>query len=191
MRSAHALGAALMGAVLLATTGTSRPRLLMPLPHALSKSKLRTSTAAHESASTAECDCGYSVNASSDPAFAVFTSYLETDFLHLDKISDATEWQPQVYNVSTSDSRGPYGKLATLDNVVTNPIGEHHSWTGPARGDGDAGLQLIVRAQEVDGMIPLGEIVTFRRDMLYGSYRVAMKLTSVPGTCGAFFWVQS
>ena len=39
-------------------------------------------------------------------------------------------------------------------------------------------------------MIGMGEIVSERTDMLYGSFRVAMQLTGEAGTCGAFFFVS-
>ncbi|KAK4988228.1 hypothetical protein LTR50_004054 [Elasticomyces elasticus] len=40
-------------------------------------------------------------------------------------------------------------------------------------------------------MVEMGEIVTERDDMLYGSFRVGMKTTGVPGTCAAFFWYRN
>lgn len=54
---------------------------------------------------------------------------------------------------------------------------------------GDAGLQLWVGSTLVDGLVPMGEIASKRADMAYGSFRIGMKVTSVSGTCGAFFWV--
>jgi beta-glucanase (GH16 family) len=39
-------------------------------------------------------------------------------------------------------------------------------------------------------MVRSGEIDSLRRDMRYGSFRVGMKMSDVPGTCAAFFWVS-
>lgn len=119
----------------------------------------------------------------------VWTDLLETDFLHVDNLTDSG-WVPQVYNVSSTAARGAYGKMATLENVRANPLKNSWDWAGEAVEGGDAGLQLVVRSEPVEKMVPIGEVVASRTDMLYGSFRVAMKLTGLPGTCGAFFWVR-
>jgi len=88
-------------------------------------------------------------------------------------------------------SRGSYGKEATLANVVANAYPKLTIWDGPTTKRGDAGLQLWVGSSLVDDLVPMGEIASNRMDMSYGSFRIGMKVTSVLGTCGAFFWVVS
>lgn len=83
------------------------------------------------------------------------------------------------------------GKQAELSNVIPNPLKDSSAWSGSGINGGDAGLQLWVRANDSDGMVPIGEIDGTRDDMLYGSFRVGMKLSPVNGTCGAFFWVNT
>ncbi|KAI9667369.1 MAG: hypothetical protein M1821_000184 [Bathelium mastoideum] len=138
----------------------------------------------------AACACGYSVNSTSSLPNAIFTELFESDFLHLDNISTNGGWIAQVYNVSAVDARGPFGKSASLANVVTNPVSNKTDWAGPGQKGGDPGLQLWVRANVEEGMIGMGEIATQRRDILYGSIRVGMKISNIAGTCGAFFWVS-
>lgn len=120
----------------------------------------------------------------------VWTDLMETDFLHIDDFTNIG-WVPQVYNVTKAAARGAYGKMAMLENVMANPLKNSWDWAGTAVNDSDAGLQLVVRSQLVDDMVPIGEVVAARTDMLYGSFRVAMKMAGVPGTCGAFFWVHA
>ncbi|OJD30657.1 glycoside hydrolase family 16 protein [Diplodia corticola] len=148
---------------------------------------------------TARCECGYSVNKTTDAEHTVWTDLMETDFLHIDDVANNSDgannnigWVPQVYNVTPALARGTYGKMALLENVVANPLKNPWDWAGEATEAGtDAGLQLMVRSRPVDDMVPIGEIVAARTDMLYGSFRVAMKMTGVPGTCGAFFWFRN
>ncbi|KAF4543849.1 Glycoside hydrolase family 16 [Lasiodiplodia theobromae] len=136
------------------------------------------------------CECGYSVNKTTDAEHMVWTDLMETDFLHIDDFTNIG-WVPQVYNVTKAAARGAYGKMATLENVMANPLKNSWDWAGTAVNDSDAGLQLVVRSQVVDDMVPIGEVVAARTDMLYGSFRVAMKMAGVPGTCGAFFWFRN
>jgi len=135
------------------------------------------------------CSCGYAINSPSSNTTTVYTQLLETDFLHLYSTSKNPCWQPQTYNVTASDARGPQGKLATPKNIVPNPLSSWDVWEGDGILGGDPGLRVWVNATEVDGMVPLGEMVSLRDDMLYGSYRINMKVSGTPGTCGAFFWV--
>lgn len=129
-----------------------------------------------------DCECGYVVDNT------LYTDLLETDFLHADNVTG--DWQAQEYTVTPEESRGPYGKKASLDNVVSNPTRKKSDWAGAGTKGGDAGLQLIVRGGvPKDKLIPTAEVVSVRDDLFYGSYRTAMRLTSVNGTCGAFFWV--
>jgi hypothetical protein len=138
----------------------------------------------------ADCQCGYSlaINSSS----YVFTDLLESDFIHLADISLDTDWSRQGYNVSATASRGQYGESFQTDNVMSNPLADNFSYTGPSQHGGDAGLQLYVQGGiPSDGFVPVAQINSVREDMLWGSYRASIKLTDVPGTCAAFFWVST
>lgn len=129
-----------------------------------------------------DCECGYVVNGT------LYTDLLESDFLHA--VNETGDWRAQEYTVSPEESRGPYGKHASLDNVVSNPTKNKYDWSGDGPKGGDAGVQLIVRGGiPQDKLIPVAELVSVREDLYYGSYRAAMKLTGINGTCGAFFWV--
>ncbi|KAF2452622.1 concanavalin A-like lectin/glucanase domain-containing protein, partial [Lineolata rhizophorae] len=139
----------------------------------------------------ADCECGYSVNSTTDARHAVFTNLHETDFLHISDLEDDIGWQRQEYNVTQEESRGPFGKAARVDNVLANPLLNEWDWAGDSVGGGDAGLQLWVRERTTDGMIEMGEIVAEPTDVRFGSFRVGMKVTGVPGTCGAFFWFRN
>ena len=133
-----------------------------------------------------DCECGYTVNST------LYTDLLETDFLHLTNITTDTDWQPQNYTVTPELARGPYGKNASLANVVANPLQSQYDWAGNGVNGGDAGLQIIVRGGvPQDGLIPMGELATTRRDMLQGTFRAGMKVTATSGTCGALFWVSA
>jgi len=136
----------------------------------------------------AACECGYSVNSTSDSNYAVFTELMENDFLHT-STDDLKEvgWQPQEYNVTSTNARGPFGKSMELTNIVTNPFKK--GWSGEADHGGDAGLELWVRGDHQDGLVSGAELVTMRNDSLLGSFRVGMKLSNSSGTCGAFFFV--
>lgn len=118
-----------------------------------------------------------------------------------DLSSESIGWQPQAYNVTPTEARGPYGKSAELNNVVANPLTSRWDWGGEGKLGGDPGLQLWVRGKnnlsDVDGattsqgqMVRIAEIDAQRDDMFYGSFRIAMKTSTVPGTCSAFFWVR-
>jgi hypothetical protein len=137
----------------------------------------------------ADCECGYSqsINGTS----YLFTDLLESDFLHLANISLNTDWTRQGFNVTSAVARGPYGESLQVSQVVSNPLANNFSYAGPSQLGGDAGLQLFVRGGiPSDGLVPVAEVNSVREDMLWGSYRAAMKLTLTPGTCGAFFWVS-
>ncbi|KAF2104921.1 concanavalin A-like lectin/glucanase [Rhizodiscina lignyota] len=143
------------------------------------------------------CECGYAVNSTSSSSYASFTEIQETDFLHLgqDALSynnrEETGWAMQVYNVTPKAARGPYGKAAMGSNVIVNPMKNQYDWAGESVLGGDAGLQVWVRSKTVNSAIPMGEITSMRSDMMYGSYRIGVKLTGIPGTCGAFFWFRN
>lgn len=133
-----------------------------------------------------DCECGYTVNST------LYTDLIETDFLHLANINTDTDWQPQNYTVTPELARGPYGKNASLSNIVANPLKSQYDWAGNGINGGDAGLQVIVRGGvPQDGLIPMGELASTRSDLLQGTFRAGMKVTPTSGTCGAFFWVST
>ena len=120
----------------------------------------------------------------------LYTDLIETDFLHLTNLTADTDWQPQNYTTTADASHSPYGKNASLTNVIANPLSNKNDWGGNGINGGDAGLQIIVRGGVPEnGLVPIGELDTMRTDMMYGTFRVGMKVTGVSGTCGAFFWV--
>ena len=134
----------------------------------------------------ASCECGYTLNTS------LYTDLLESDFLHLPNITKDTDWQPQNYTVTAANARGPYGKNASLTNVLANPLKSQYDWAGEGANGGDAGLQLFVRGSiPQDGLVPMAEIASLRSDLWFGTFRVGMKTTKTSGTCGAFFWVHN
>lgn len=128
----------------------------------------------------AGCDCGWTVNSTQDLYHAVFTDALWTDFRTSTDVTWTSEpgntWQAQVYNTSAG-SNGPYGKAAQSGNVVLNQ-GSHAI---------NPGVQLCVRSKLIadgfDELVSVAEMVTARRDILYGSFRFTMLTTNVSGTC--------
>jgi hypothetical protein len=142
--------------------------------------------------SNAACECGYSVNSTSDPSYAVFTELVENDFLHTKTDDFSTVgWRPQEYNVSSKEARGPFGKSMELRNILSNPLKDDKAWAGDAEHGGDAGLELWVRGDHANGLVSGAEIVSMRNDSLLGSFRVGMKLSNSSGTCGAFFFYHN
>jgi len=142
----------------------------------------------------AACECGYSINKTSDANHAVFTELLENDFLHTSsKPLDLVDygWRPQVYNMNSKASRGPFGKNFDLDNVIANPFKDRNAWSGEADHGGDAGLELWVRGNHINGAVSGAEVASVRNDSLLGSFRVGMKLSNSSGTCGAFFFFHN
>jgi hypothetical protein len=123
----------------------------------------------------ADCDCGYSAAIGSSDATHLFTDLIETDFTKLTNVSWNTDWQRQAFNVSAEDARGTYGEMTAVDNVAA----------------GAGALTLTVRSNLVQDMVPTAEIDSTRLDLLWGTFRAGMKLSSIPGTCAAFFWVSS
>ncbi|XP_014553161.1 glycoside hydrolase family 16 protein [Bipolaris victoriae FI3] len=142
--------------------------------------------------SNAACECGYSVNSTSDSSYAVFTELLENDFLHTKTDDFSTVgWRPQQYNMTAQMARGPFGKAMEVGNVLSNPLKDDKAWAGDAEHGGDAGLELWVRGNHADGFVSGAEIVSIRNDSLLGSFRVGMKLSNSSGTCGAFFFYHN
>jgi hypothetical protein len=116
------------------------------------------------------CPCGYTTEDGS-----AWTDLFETDFTTIkDLFYEDHGWLVQEYNVSADPQGGvPYGRSASRSNLVY----------------GAGGLQQLVRTP-ANGVIGGAEISSKRTDMLYGSFRVGFKGTTVNGTCGAFFWVS-
>ena len=149
---------------------------------------------------TAECACGYTVNRTDGDNYALFTDLFETDFLHVPDVTFnntySIGWEPQTYNTSAAVSDGPYGMAKDATNLIPNFIPDRYDWSGPGcTREGDPGLQLWTRSKLVqDGeqhIVPCAEIVSQREDILYGSFRIAMKTAGVNGTCGAFFFYRN
>jgi hypothetical protein len=147
------------------------------------------------SAAAAKCACGYTVNSTGDANHALFTDLLETDFLHLQDITYnetySTGWIPQNYNTTALEDQGSYGMAKEDRNVVPNFIKKQYNWAGSGVKGAEPGLQLWVRNQPIGSgenrFIESAELVSERDDILYGSFRIAMKTTAVNGTCSAFF----
>ena len=149
---------------------------------------------------TSSCECGFllnntSSNSTSLGATTIFTNILETDFLHLSSLEDTQDWIPQNYTVSPALARGPYGKNASLSNVLTNPLQSAYDFAGTGTNNsGAGGLQLYVRSGSTatpGRLVGASELVTNRSDILYGSFRAGMKVTPVNGTCSAFFFYRN
>ena len=163
----------------------------------------------------ADCECGYaapvgaSLTQAQTPRF-VFTDLLETDFAHLGGSAadgggfvlsgETTGWSPQQYNFTRAANRGQYGESFLADNVVVNPSSDPARFVSGTGKDGTnpPGLRLLVKPpDEKNGpkgpsgelVVPTAELSSARMDMLYGSFRASLKMTSMSGTCAAFFWV--
>ena len=140
---------------------------------------------------SANCQCGYEMTINNATSPSLFTDLIETDFLHLPNVTLDTDWHPQEFPVTAAAGRGPYGMNFTIQNTVSNPVLNATKWTGPGEFGGDPGLQLSVNGGiPANGYVQVAEIDSARDDLLWGTYRAAMKLTLVPGTCSAFFWVS-
>ncbi len=137
----------------------------------------------------ADCECGYATTI--DGHLYSFTDLIETDFAHLSDISTNTDWVRQAFNISSEKARGSYGEMFAVQNIFTNPNPSGVRVEDGQGSDGQpAGLQLSVNASHVDDLVPVAEIDTARLDVLFGTYRASLKITDVPGTCSAFFWVS-
>jgi hypothetical protein len=76
-------------------------------------------------------------------------------------------------------------------NIVSNPIANFSNWVGPPVSAGDPGVQLSVGAGiPPNGFVQVAQMNSVREDLLFGTYRALLKITSVPGTCTSFFWVS-
>lgn len=137
----------------------------------------------------ADCECGYTSTINNAGSY-LFTDLIETDFLHLPNITTDTDWRRQSFNMTPAIGRGPYGMNYSILNVVSNPISSLDTWSGPGKLGLDPGLQLMVGGGvPANGYVQCAELDSAREDLLWGTYRTAMKLTMDPGTTAAFFWV--
>lgn len=152
-----------------------------PQPHTAALPLVLLSAAASLllGSAAADCECGYA--AAVDGTRHVFTDLIESDFTRVGDIADDTDWRRQAFNESSARARGDFGEMFVVDNVVD---------VGGGGGSAGEGLQLLVRGQNVDDMVPGAEIDSVRTDVFWGTFRASMKLTSVAGTCAAFFWVS-
>lgn len=130
----------------------------------------------------ADCECGYQSDDLDGIYENVFTDLIETNFARMPDISTNTDWLRQEFNVTKAKARGQYGEMFYIKDDV-----EYVDNIGNRASDG---LQLIVRQDLIDGMVPVAEVDTARLDLSYGTFRASMKLTTIPGTCAAFFWVS-
>lgn len=122
----------------------------------------------------AKCECGYAVKGQ-----GTYTEAFEADFFHQDDVAHDKDWDVSNYLI---EEKRPFTMKYDRKNVISNPI---------SRSSGDPGLQLFVRGPTADNApVSTAELMTTRRDMHYGSYRVALKYTQEPGTCGSMFWVR-
>ncbi|KAL8850683.1 MAG: hypothetical protein Q9221_004402 [Calogaya cf. arnoldii] len=141
--------------------------LSSPLLVALSTSLLFASSV------LSKCECGYSVKGQGTYAHA-----FEADFFHQDPTKNDANWLVSTWPM-------PYDKISmqySRDNVISKPL--------PQSSSSDPGLQFFVRGYTGGGVVSTAEIATTRGDMHYGSYRAAIKHTTVSGTCGAVFWMR-
>ncbi|KAL8781945.1 MAG: hypothetical protein Q9213_005784 [Squamulea squamosa] len=119
-----------------------------------------------------KCECGYSVKGQ-----GTYTDAFEADFFRQDDIAHDDNW---IISRHTQYYPDTYDMSYNLQNVISNPL---------TRSSGDPGLQLFVRGPTVKpAAVSTAELITKRVDMHYGSYRAAIKYTTVPGTCGSMFW---
>ena len=136
----------------------------------------------------AACECGYATHDIHTGETEVYTEILESDFLHLQDISQQKDWVPQVWNIPAVGNAG-WGRNHTLDDVTTNPLRTDTGAEGMH--GGNPGLQLWVRSgAPKGGYINSAEVASARRDIRYGSFRAGIRYTGEPGTCGSFFTVS-
>jgi hypothetical protein len=134
------------------------------------------------------CDCGFSaLNPDNPEELFIFTDMIETDFTLGDEAFNSQEWVRQEFNVSAKTGRGKYGKVFVPTNVKSHS--ERRGEDGLFQGEEALGLRVGELPQD-DNAVPAAELDSARLDLHWGSYRAALKATSVNGTCAAFFWVS-
>ncbi|KAJ6260492.1 Beta-glucanase [Drechslerella dactyloides] len=137
------------------------------------------------------CECGYSVNATSEPEHAVFTDLLESDFTRITDLSADTDWRPQVWELNPDAALGPFGRAVRLQAVIPNPAVDLTANSSGIYG-GHAGLNLLVPHDPIlikNLKYLIGaELDTARSDMFHGTFRIGYRTTKYPGTCFGFYW---
>ncbi|KLU81482.1 hypothetical protein MAPG_00571 [Magnaporthiopsis poae ATCC 64411] len=139
----------------------------------------------------ANCECGYAASVGNDTEQQVFTDLLETDFTRVSDMSLNTDWARQAFNLTNERARGRHGEMFTVSNARSNPDRDRVGRSGIGLNSEPAGLELVVGSNKMDGMVPVAEVDSARMDLLWGTFRVGMKLSGVPGTCAAFFWYHN
>lgn len=123
-----------------------------------------------------------------------FTDLLETNYLKEQNVAKNSDWVIQSYTKAYDASVKPHalGMIAQPANVQSNPLKDGSKYNSGGVNGGDAGMQLFVRggSQPENNLVPIAEIGTKRKDMLYGSFRTSLKMTDINGTCGAVFFVR-
>ncbi|KAF3914806.1 hypothetical protein ABW20_dc0102592 [Dactylellina cionopaga] len=137
------------------------------------------------------CECGYSVNSTSDPEYAVFTDLLESDFTRIKNFEDDFDWRPQVWQLDPAAALGPYGRAVRLQTIIPNPA-VNISTNATGIYGGHSGLNLLVphNYMTIQGEKYLlgAELDSTRNDMFYGTFRIGYETTKWPGTCFGFYW---
>ncbi|KAF7881549.1 uncharacterized protein EAF02_006237 [Botrytis sinoallii] len=130
---------------------------------------------------TADCECGYSSSIGDSAEPYIFTDLIESDFLHIPNITLDTDWRRQQFNRRLAAGRGPYGMNYSTEQVTSNPILDENTWSGDGEFGVDPGVQLTVSGGDpANGFVQTAEIDSAREDLLWGTYRAAMKLTLTP-----------
>ncbi|KAK6345191.1 hypothetical protein TWF718_007117 [Orbilia javanica] len=139
----------------------------------------------------AACECGYSVNSTSDPQHAVFTDLLESDFTKIKNFQDDTDWQPQVWELDPKAALGPYGRATRLESIIPNPA-VNISVNSRGIYGGHSGLNLLVPKDYTvikgEKYLIGAELDSTRNDMFYGTFRIGYRTTKWAGTCFGFYW---
>ncbi|KAK7935402.1 glycoside hydrolase family 16 protein [Apiospora marii] len=145
----------------------------------------------------ADCECGYSTTTSGSSDL-VFADLLESDFTRVDYFGDgykgSRRWARQAFTKSAGAARGPFGEAYVTGNAMSDISATATTKNRKSSSDNNndsgagAGLELLVGGKVVDGMVQNAEVATTELDYFYGTYRVGLKVTDVPGTCTAFFW---
>ncbi|KAK2612969.1 hypothetical protein QQS21_001080 [Conoideocrella luteorostrata] len=124
-----------------------------------------------------------------DTISLLFTDTLATEFSTARDFMHSTDWVRQQFNVSAKAGQGKFGKTFLPENVFIEPASETIGGELKEDTGGQKALAFRVGCQLTEaGTVTAAEIDTSRRDMFWGSYRVVMRLSSVHGTCAAFFW---
>lgn len=147
----------------------------------------------------AECECGYRVpyggNSSSEHSSLLFTDAIQVNFRTLQDIAHSKDWKIKYLRFNYVPNSGRFGKRVEARNIIANPlVNASAGWNSASKlgGDIDAGLQLIVRSNLIEGnLVSTGQIQSKREDIRFGSFRTYMRTTAINGTCASHFWYNS